>query len=141
MFQTVGHEAVPLLAEAFGSLPFYRRTISGQAISTGKTYLSSSHDEVEDLYQLLRSIQSEICFDGVSVGAIRSDYQRVRVENVYVHAPHKLISFHYWTQMWKIGIDLFGISMESRSEDSLRGNDLFRRRRNCYKDGGNGYAS
>ncbi|XP_065833512.1 uncharacterized protein [Oscarella lobularis] len=82
MFQTVGHEAVPLLAEAFGSLPFYRRTISGQAISTGKTYLSSSHDEVEDLYQLLRSIQSEICFDGVSVGAIRSDYQRVRVENV-----------------------------------------------------------
>ncbi|KAK3728142.1 hypothetical protein QZH41_019449, partial [Actinostola sp. cb2023] len=81
MYQTVGHQAIDIYAEAMG-LPLYRRTIQGSSIEIGKNYVKNDQDEVEDLYQLLLSIKSKIEFDAVSSGAILSDYQRVRVEHV-----------------------------------------------------------
>ena len=48
-------------------------------------YKSSAEDEVEDLYELLREIKTihpEV--QAVSCGAIVSNYQRVRVENVCI---------------------------------------------------------
>ncbi|XP_056092046.1 diphthine--ammonia ligase isoform X4 [Rhinichthys klamathensis goyatoka] len=81
MYQTVGHQAVDLLAEAM-DLPLYRHTIKGSSLQTGREYSQTEGDEVEDLYQLLKLIQEEVCVEAVSVGAILSDYQRIRVENV-----------------------------------------------------------
>ena len=48
------------------------------------SYESSSEDEVEDLYELLLEIKTKHHpeIQGVSVGAIVSNYQRLRVENV-----------------------------------------------------------
>jgi len=63
-------------------LPLYRGMIEGSSVSQGKVYTESQEDEVEDLYKLLKKIKEDIMFDAVSVGAILSDYQRVRVENV-----------------------------------------------------------
>ncbi|XP_072896198.1 diphthine--ammonia ligase isoform X1 [Hemitrygon akajei] len=81
MYQTVGHEAVDLYSEATG-LPLYRHTIKGSSLSIGRDYTEYEGDEVEDLYHLLKQIKEKEAAEGVSVGAILSDYQRVRVENV-----------------------------------------------------------
>ncbi|XP_021367014.1 diphthine--ammonia ligase-like [Mizuhopecten yessoensis] len=81
MYQTVGHHAVDLYAEAMG-LPLFRHIIQGVAKETGSDYVPTPQDEVEDLFILLQKVQKEIEVEAVSVGAILSNYQRVRVENV-----------------------------------------------------------
>ncbi|XP_078089397.1 diphthine--ammonia ligase [Mustelus asterias] len=81
MYQTVGHEAIELYSEAMG-LPLYRRTIQGSSLEIGRDYTKCEGDEVEDLYHLLKLIKEKEGVEAVSVGAILSDYQRVRVENV-----------------------------------------------------------
>ncbi|XP_077416063.1 diphthine--ammonia ligase isoform X1 [Vanacampus margaritifer] len=81
MYQTVGHQAIELYAEAM-DLPLYRRTIQGSSLDTGRDYQETEGDEVEDLYQLLSLVKEKEGVDAVSAGAILSDYQRVRVENV-----------------------------------------------------------
>ncbi|XP_067847482.1 diphthine--ammonia ligase [Heptranchias perlo] len=81
MYQTVGHEAIDLYSEAIG-LPLYRHTIQGSSLAIGRDYTKCEGDEVEDLYHLLKQIKEKEGVEGVSVGAVLSDYQRVRVENV-----------------------------------------------------------
>uniref|UniRef100_A0A8C5HKZ1 Diphthine--ammonia ligase n=1 Tax=Gouania willdenowi TaxID=441366 RepID=A0A8C5HKZ1_GOUWI len=81
MYQTVGHQAIQLYADAM-DLPLYRRTIQGSSQNTSRNYKETEGDEVEDLYQLLLLVKDKEGVDAVSVGAILSDYQRVRVENV-----------------------------------------------------------
>lgn len=108
MYQTVGHDAVHLVAEAM-QLPLYRRVIKGTAINQRAEYglrttsLSSSiassstskagplQDETEDLYHLLMDVkQHHPDVEAVSVGAILSNYQRVRVEHVAMRADVNL---------------------------------------------------
>nr|XP_020469718.1 diphthine--ammonia ligase isoform X1 [Monopterus albus] len=81
MYQTVGHQAIELYAEAM-DLPLYRRTIQGSSLDTSRHYSETEGDEVEDLYKLLHLVKEKEGVEAVSVGAILSDYQRVRVENV-----------------------------------------------------------
>ncbi|XP_034624821.1 diphthine--ammonia ligase isoform X4 [Trachemys scripta elegans] len=81
MYQTVGHHAIDLYAEAM-DLPLYRHTIKGTSVDTGRVYTKCEGDEVEDLYHLLKLVKDKEGVEGVSVGAILSDYQRVRVEDV-----------------------------------------------------------
>lgn len=108
MYQTVGHDAVHLVAEAM-QLPLYRGVISGQALNQTSSYgdrlpSSSAHtldeaDETEDLYKLLcqvKEAQPEI--NAVSVGAILSNYQRVRVEHVALRAGLQLLPLCYLWQ-------------------------------------------
>ena len=81
MYQTVGWDCVELLASAM-RLPLYVETITGEGREMGKDYLPTEGDEVEDLYRLLERVARETGVKGVAVGAILSDYQRVRVESV-----------------------------------------------------------
>ncbi|XP_054054774.1 diphthine--ammonia ligase isoform X1 [Rissa tridactyla] len=81
MYQTVGHHAIDLYADAL-DLPLYRGFIKGTSVNTGKVYTTCQEDEVEDLYHLLKLVKDKEGVEGVSVGAILSDYQRVRVEDV-----------------------------------------------------------
>ncbi|XP_065347839.1 uncharacterized protein LOC135944668 [Cloeon dipterum] len=81
MYQSVGHEGVEALAEAM-DLPLFRQITKGHTKQTGKEYNPEEGDEVEDLFLLLQTIKQEVGVEAVSVGAILSDYQRVRVENV-----------------------------------------------------------
>ncbi|CAH0400034.1 unnamed protein product [Chilo suppressalis] len=81
MYQTVGHQGIDLYADAMG-LPLYREMIIGVAMDQGKNYNPSDNDEVEDLYRLLARIKDDMDIEAVAVGAILSDYQRIRVENV-----------------------------------------------------------
>ena len=82
MYQTVGHECIELVAQAL-ELPLYRRDIAGRAVDQTSSYTPSPDDEVEDLHALLAAVLSHHPdVTAVSVGAILSDYQRVRVEHV-----------------------------------------------------------
>lgn len=60
MYQTVGHHAIDLYAEAM-ALPLYRRTIRGKSMDTGRVYTKCEGDEVEDLYELLKLVK--VCSD------------------------------------------------------------------------------
>uniref|UniRef100_A0A1B6C6I9 Diphthine--ammonia ligase n=1 Tax=Clastoptera arizonana TaxID=38151 RepID=A0A1B6C6I9_9HEMI len=81
MYQTVGHQGVELYAEAMG-LPLFRQPTQGIALHNEKVYTPTPEDEVEDLYQLLVKVKEEVDIEAVAVGAVLSDYQRIRVENV-----------------------------------------------------------
>ena len=81
MYQTVGHDAVDCYAEATG-LPLYREYIEGCSVETDSEYVHNAGDEVEDLYRLLARVKDCESVEAVAVGAILSNYQRVRVENV-----------------------------------------------------------
>uniref|UniRef100_A0A182N617 Diphthine--ammonia ligase n=1 Tax=Anopheles dirus TaxID=7168 RepID=A0A182N617_9DIPT len=95
MYQTVGHQGIEKLAQAM-ELPLYRRMTRGHSINTKGNYEPTEDDEVEDLYELLAEVQREQCVEAVAVGAILSDYQRVRVENVCTRL--NLISLAY---LWR----------------------------------------
>ncbi|KAH0556989.1 hypothetical protein GP486_005222 [Trichoglossum hirsutum] len=86
MYQTVGHNVIPLYEEALG-IPLYRQPISGTAIETGKNYHPPGDDqptdETESLVPLLRRVLGDHpTANAISTGAVLSDYQRTRVESV-----------------------------------------------------------
>ncbi len=78
----VGHQLVGAYTACMG-LPLFRKRISGSSSLQELGYTPTAGDEVEDLYLLLAYIKE--CIPGVQAvasGAIASDYQRLRVENV-----------------------------------------------------------
>ncbi|KAJ3330203.1 ATP binding domain 4 [Blyttiomyces sp. JEL0837] len=84
MYQTVGHDAIDQFSACM-DLPLFRREISGSSVAIAADYVVTSNDEVEDLLALLSDVKAAIPdVQAVSVGAILSNYQRVRVENVCV---------------------------------------------------------
>ncbi|PWN37236.1 adenine nucleotide alpha hydrolases-like protein [Meira miltonrushii] len=112
MYQTVGHDAIHLIAQAM-DLPLYRTTIKGKALNQTSTYgdrlpngksstASSStldHDETEDLFTLLKQVkQAHPEVNAVSVGAILSNYQRVRVEHVALRTGMELLPLSFLWQ-------------------------------------------
>ncbi|KAG9015493.1 hypothetical protein FRB94_000098 [Tulasnella sp. JGI-2019a] len=88
MYQTVGQDAIEVVAAAM-ELPLVRRVIQGTAVDQGSEYGNRRSinpvvgDETEDLYELLAEVKKQFPdVQAVSVGAILSNYQRVRVEHV-----------------------------------------------------------
>lgn len=85
MYQTVGHQVIPLYSIATG-IPLYRQPITGGAVQSGRDYSAAStttEDEVESMLQLLERVKAAHPeANAVSAGAILSTYQRTRVESV-----------------------------------------------------------
>lgn len=105
MYQTVGHQVIPLYADATG-IPLYRHPITGSAAQSGKDYShagvhpsanprggggggeAASHgdrpgDETEAMLPLLRAVMAaHPDANALAAGAILSTYQRTRVESV-----------------------------------------------------------
>jgi len=90
LYQTVGQDAIEFVARAL-EVPLYRQVIKGDAVEQGVEYGGRnannaggiSGDETEDLHTLLLTVKlHHPDVQGVSVGAILSNYQRVRVEHV-----------------------------------------------------------
>lgn len=93
MFQTVGHHAISAYAACMG-VPLLRRRIQGKSLQLGMEYDSKVGDEVEDLRILLRAVKQRFPdVQGVSCGAILSDYQRLRVEAVCASLGLTSLSF------------------------------------------------
>jgi diphthine-ammonia ligase len=81
-FQTVGCGAVELVAQAM-QLPLVRAPLCGSCVRSTCDYEATDGDEVEDLLQLIeRCLMQFPDATAVSCGAVLSDYQRLRVENV-----------------------------------------------------------
>ncbi|CEP12589.1 hypothetical protein [Parasitella parasitica] len=96
MYQTVGHDAIHLYSECM-QLPLYRREIIGGSVLQDSDYTVTANDETEDLLMLLKDVlKDHPDIKGVSVGAILSNYQRVRVEHVCARLG--LTSFAY---LWR----------------------------------------
>ncbi|KAF5026275.1 hypothetical protein F66182_1665 [Fusarium sp. NRRL 66182] len=87
MYQTVGHEVLPLYASATG-LPLYRLPITGRAVRHERDYDvtaadSQDSDETESMLPLLEAIMARHPeANAVCAGAILSTYQRTRVESI-----------------------------------------------------------
>ncbi|XP_037524562.1 diphthine--ammonia ligase isoform X1 [Rhipicephalus sanguineus] len=81
MYQSVGHEIIDHYAEAMG-LPLFQGHIVGKPYNQASDYEVTEGDEVEDLFKLMTRAKESVDYEAVSVGAIFSDYQRVRVLNV-----------------------------------------------------------
>ncbi|KAL5614589.1 uncharacterized protein BROUX77_000426 [Berkeleyomyces rouxiae] len=88
MYQTVGHQILPLYAQALG-LPLYRRSLGGTAAVQNtadyETNRAKEDDETESMVPLLKEIMKrhpEV--NAICAGAILSTYQRTRVESVAV---------------------------------------------------------
>lgn len=84
MFQTVGHDLISLYSKCC-DVPLFRKPIKvDSSINKELNYVTvSKDDEIEVLYQLLCDVKSKLPeLQAVSVGAILSSYQRVRVEDV-----------------------------------------------------------
>ncbi|KAL6989050.1 diphthine--ammonia ligase, partial [Sarracenia purpurea var. burkii] len=92
----VGHQIVVCYANCMG-VPLFRRRIQGFTRHHELSYSMTPGDEVEDLFILLKEVKQEVpSITAVSSGAIASDYQRLRVENVCSRLG--LISLAY---LWK----------------------------------------
>lgn len=90
MYQTVGHQVLPLHAAATG-IPLYRRAIHGGATRHERDYdyaatdagLDDANEETESMIPLLRAVMAQHPgANAVCAGAILSTYQRTRVESV-----------------------------------------------------------
>ncbi|GMM38720.1 diphthine--ammonia ligase [Saccharomycopsis crataegensis] len=82
MYQTVGYTVLQNYQECIG-VPMYRKEILGTSKNVGMQYQPTLDDETEDLYELLSTCkQNHPDLTAVSVGAILSSYQRIRVEHV-----------------------------------------------------------
>ncbi len=83
-FQTAGHTALPVLCDCLG-VPLVSRKWSGVSVVRTLDYQPTEGDEVEDLFSLLKDVLRRFpCVSAVSSGAILSNYQRLRIENVCV---------------------------------------------------------
>ena len=95
-FQTVGHDVIEAYAQCLG-LPLVRQELKGTALNQSLGYIETQGDEVEDLTLLLAKVQQEVpSVEAVSSGAILSNYQRLRVENVCMRLG--LVSLAYLWQ-------------------------------------------
>lgn len=93
LYQSIGHSAIPHIAHAL-DLPLFTRAINGSPIRTelgygsrlpGREEVEDEQDETEDLYELLKEVKLKMPeVEAVSVGAILSNYQRLRVEHMSV---------------------------------------------------------
>jgi len=89
MFQTVGVEVIPLIAECMQK-PLLRAPIKGTALNQDMNYEKAENtnegdgkiDEIEELYELVKQAKETYNIEAVCSGAILSDYQRIRVENI-----------------------------------------------------------
>ncbi|GKT35914.1 Diphthine--ammonia ligase/Uncharacterised protein MJ0570 like protein [Aduncisulcus paluster] len=81
-FQTVGTRFIDFIAECM-DLPLIKRDLVGEAVLLDSSYKPTDGDEVEDLFVLLTEVKARFPeVKGVCTGALWSDYQRVRIENV-----------------------------------------------------------
>lgn len=92
MYQSVGHEIVDHYAEAMG-LPLFEGDIVGKPYNQASEYEVTEGDEVEDLFKLMTWAKEAVDYEAVSVGAIFSDYQRVRVLNVCDRLGVKMLAY------------------------------------------------
>ena len=107
LYQTAGHAIIPLYEQALG-IPVYRREINGKASRLEREYDASylltnqenQRDETEDLFGLLEDIlKRHPTANAVCSGAILSNYQRTRIEDVCLRLNLKSLAYLWQTSL------------------------------------------
>ena len=119
MFQTVGHDIVPLYSQCTG-LPLFRKEIKpAGSINVDLNYRPTVNDEIEDLYQLLFEVHKKIPdIQAVSVGAILSSYQRTRVEDVCGRLGLIVLSYLWQRDQMDLMYEMCLMSSTEKDEDT-----------------------
>ena len=112
MYQTVGWDSVGAIAQAM-ELPLYVERVQGASLSVNKDYEPCEGDEVEDLLRLLTRVRDEAGVEAVSVGAILSDYQRVRVESVCLRLGLTPLAYLWQRDQSELLGEMISAGMES----------------------------
>lgn len=117
MYQSVGHDALSVYSEALG-LPLHRKTINGIPLNTKMSYEPSEsenqqYDEVEDLYVLLKELKNLYDIEAVSVGAIFSEYQSVRVENICQRLNLKMLAYLWHKEQAQLMRDMIESGLDA----------------------------
>ncbi|KAF7703787.1 Diphthine--ammonia ligase [Cucumispora dikerogammari] len=81
MFQTVGSEVIEAYSKCM-NVPLLIYESRMNSINLELEYKKTEDDEVEDLYRAVHDCKSKIEFDAICSGAILSNYQKYRVDNV-----------------------------------------------------------
>ena len=81
MYQTVGNEMIVYLEKVL-KIPFIIKETECNAKNVDLEYKRIENDEVEDLYEAIKEAKNIYNVEGVCSGAIESNYQKNRVENV-----------------------------------------------------------
>lgn len=107
MYQSAGSSVIPAYEHCLG-VPLMIKEIRGKAINQSMYYdRSSEEDEVEDLMELVQAVVNRFpSIKGVSCGAIVSNYQRLRVENVCERLGLTVLSYLWQKDRQKLLTDL-----------------------------------
>ena len=82
MYQSVGSELCSSIGECLG-VPYIEKKIKGKPINKDLFYNETKNDEVEDLFELIKEVKLKFPeINAISSGAILSNYQKNRVENI-----------------------------------------------------------
>ncbi|CZT99384.1 hypothetical protein PFHG_01614 [Plasmodium falciparum HB3] len=82
MYQSAGFELVPSIARCMEK-PLIQHEIKRKAIKLDLAYTYDPNDEVEDLFELIHKAKTQFpSINAVSCGAIKSTYQKKRLEHV-----------------------------------------------------------
>lgn len=113
MFQTVGHDVVPLYAECC-AVPLYRRELAGGLVNLELDYTTTVDDEIEDLYALLSEVQrAHPSVKAVGVGAILLLYQRTRVEHVCGRLGLTVLAYLWQRDQGELMAEMCSSAMEA----------------------------
>lgn len=115
MYQTVGHEIIPLYAQATG-LPLYRQCIRGGAAQHERDYSynpsTENTDETESMIPLLKTIMERHPeANALCSGAILSTYQRTRVESIALRLGLTPLAY-----LWKYTALPFDVSGKNEAQ-------------------------
>lgn len=126
MYQTVGHQVIPLYAQATG-LPLFRQVILGSAVDSGVSYKDpdghhEEADETESLVPLFHAVlKAHPEVNALCTGAILSTYQRTRVESVALRLG--LIPLAYLWQYPELPAPSATSAFSTESTSQLKGTD------------------
>lgn len=113
MYQSVGNEGIKLIAESM-RVPLYQNAIKGGSCCTNLFYEKRLEDEVEDLFDLiLEVIKDYPDLEAISSGAILSDYQRIRVENVASRLGIRSLSYLWRREQHELLEDMINASVDA----------------------------
>jgi len=105
-YQTVGHSIIPAIAEAL-DLPLIRAPIVGKSVNTALQYTQTKGDEVEDLFRLIQKVKQQFpSVTAVLSGAVLSNYQRTRVEDVCLRLGLAPLAFLWQRDQYELVTDI-----------------------------------
>ncbi|KAJ8331022.1 hypothetical protein O5D80_001032 [Batrachochytrium dendrobatidis] len=113
MFQTVGHDVISNYSECM-DIPLFRQDLAHRSVDINATYTLNDNDEVEDLFQLLLKVIKQVPdVEAVSSGAILSNYQRTRIENVCSRLKLQSLAYMWQGSQKQLLMDMIDSGVEA----------------------------